>query len=293
MIDAYLLPVLGQIGHTVGNILPVALALAVAFTLLNWIAEPCNPGLAWWRKPGLATDFVFMFVLPVVGGWARVFFLVFGALFLYGLNRPEELEAFFRGGYGPLSGLPFPAQAALYLVGSDLMMYWTHRLFHGASLWRYHAIHHAPEHLDWTSATRFHPLNIIFHSVLADVVLLLLGIAPATLVYLGPFNAAMSAFVHANLDWTLGPFRYVIASPVFHRWHHTDVARGGEKNFAPTFPVLDLVFGTFYMPPGILPDRYGVDDGAFPEGFLGQMAYPFRKGAPEAGLDPEDALTAR
>jgi sterol desaturase/sphingolipid hydroxylase (fatty acid hydroxylase superfamily) len=28
----------------------------------------------------------------------------------------------------------------------------------------------------------------------------------------------------------------VIATPVFHRWHHTTAERGGEKNFAATFP---------------------------------------------------------
>ena len=37
----------------------------------------------------------------------------------------------------------------------------------------------------------------------------------------GPFNIFHSAFVHANLNWTFGPLRYVISSPVFHRWHHS------------------------------------------------------------------------
>jgi sterol desaturase/sphingolipid hydroxylase (fatty acid hydroxylase superfamily) len=46
----------------------------------------------------------------------------------------------------------------------------------------------------------------------------------------------------------------VIATPVFHRWHHTAAERGGEKNFAATFPVLDLIFGTFHMPAGEKPD---------------------------------------
>ena len=58
----------------------------------------------------------------------------------------------------------------------------------------------------------------------------------------------------------------MIASPVFHRWHHTAAERGGEKNFAATFPVLDLIFGTFYMPKGVLPDRYGIADKEFPGG---------------------------
>ena len=108
--------------------------------------------------------------------------------------------------------------------------------------------------------------------------LLLAGISPNVLVFLGPFTIAHSAFVHANLNWTLGPFKYVLAGPVFHRWHHTSAEQGGEKNFASTFPVLDLMFGTFYMPKDELPDPYGVaDQSSFPREIIGQLAYPFRK----------------
>lgn len=276
MIDAYLIPIALNIGGSIVSILPMATALACLFTTLHWVAEPCNKVGPWWKKPGLLTDFAFMFMIPIMGGWVRVFFLLFGATFIYGLTEPDDVARFFKGGFGPLSGIGFWPQTILYLVIADVMMYWTHRGFHTMSLWRYHAVHHAPEHLDWTSATRFHPVNIFFHSVLADAVLILLGVAPEVLVFLGPFNVAMSAFVHANLDWTLGPFRYVIAGPVFHRWHHTDYRRGGNMNFAPTFPVLDLVFGTFYMPKGELPDRFGIHDKAFPEGLGGQLMYPFR-----------------
>ena len=44
-----------------------------------------------------------------------------------------------------------------------------------------------------------------------------------------------------------------------------------------TFPVLDLMFGTFYMPKNELPDVYGVADPAFPPTFGEQMLYPFRQ----------------
>src|SRR6266849_4450722 len=118
---------------------------------------------------------------------------------------------------------------------------------------------------------------IFLGSVAADVALLLAGISPNVFVFLGPLTIAHSAFVHANLNWTLGPFKYVLAGPVFHRWHHTMPVRGGEKNFASTFPVLDLLFGTFYMPPNELPDAYGIADRAFPPTFAKQMLYPFKR----------------
>jgi len=86
---------------------------------------------------------------------------------------------------------------------------------------------------------------------------------------------AHSAFVHANLDWTLGPFKYAIAGPVFHRWHHTSAGRGSEKNFAATFPILDVLFGTFYMPAGKLPDNYGIGEREYPTSFPAQLVHPF------------------
>jgi sterol desaturase/sphingolipid hydroxylase (fatty acid hydroxylase superfamily) len=83
--------------------------------------------------------------------------------------------------------------------------------------------------------------------------------------------------VHANLNWTLGPFKYVLATPVFHRWHHTSLERGGNTNFAGTFPIWDIMFGTFRMPKGELPDNYGVDGEPLPTEFTGQLAYPFKQ----------------
>jgi sterol desaturase/sphingolipid hydroxylase (fatty acid hydroxylase superfamily) len=62
---------------------------------------------------------------------------------------------------------------------------------------------------------------------------------------------------------------------VFHRWHHTAADRGGEKNFAATFPVLDVIFGTFYMPVGEKPDKYGIADETFPTSFTAQLTHPF------------------
>ena len=66
------------------------------------------------------------------------------------------------------------------------------------------------------------------------------GISPNIMLWVGPFTTFHSAFVHANLNWTLGPFKYVLATPVFHRWHHTSQEEGGNTNFAGTFPLWDI-----------------------------------------------------
>jgi sterol desaturase/sphingolipid hydroxylase (fatty acid hydroxylase superfamily) len=277
---AEVVAVIHSIGVTAVRLLPILLVLGAVFAVLSYFWA-CNPGRPWWRKRELVTDLCYWFIIPLFARYFRIGLLVLGAAWLFGITTPEGLVAFYDDGHGPLAQLPLWTQAAIFLVASDVMMYWIHRAFHRPTMWRYHAVHHSSEDLDWISAARFHPVNIFLGSVLADVVLLLAGISPNVLVFLGPFTIAHSAFVHANLNWTLGPFKYVIAGPVFHRWHHTAAERGGETNFASTFPVLDLMFGTFNMPKDKVPDAYGVAD-PIPRSFGAQMLYPFRR--PDSGV---------
>ena len=263
-----------DIGKTFMRGLPISLALALVFTVLTWFWA-CNPGRAWWHKRDLVTDLCYWFFIPVIARYLRIGLLIAGAAILFGITTADGLVAFYDNGHGPLAALPLPVQMVLFLIGEDIVLYWTHRGFHGVRMWKYHAVHHSSEELEWISAARFHPVNLFLGSVMADVVMLLAGISPNVLVVIGPFTIAHSAFVHANLDWTLGPFKYVIASPVFHRWHHTAANRGGEKNFAATFPLLDVLFGTFYMPAGERPDAYGIAEREFPTSFPGQLVHPF------------------
>jgi sterol desaturase/sphingolipid hydroxylase (fatty acid hydroxylase superfamily) len=265
-----------SVGTTLLKLVPIAIALGGVFAVLSFFWA-CNPGRPWWRKRGLVTDICYWFVIPLVARFLRIGALVIGAAAIFGVTNAQGLIAFYEDGHGPLARLPLAAQAAIFVFGADFMNYWIHRGFHGATLWKYHAVHHSSADLDWLSAARFHPVNIFLGSVAADVVLLLAGISPNVLVALGPFTVAHSAFVHANLNWTLGPLRYVLAGPVFHRWHHTVAEAGGEKNYAATFPILDVIFGTFYMPQAKLPADYGIADKSFPASFGEQMLYPFRR----------------
>ncbi len=269
-----LLSVVVVIGQTFMKNLPISLGLAIVFTVLTsfWA---CNPGKPWWRKSDIVTDLCYWFFIPVIARYLRIGLLIVGAAVLFNITTADGLIAFYDNGHGPLAALPLVVQMIIFLVGEDIILYWTHRWFHGRRMWKYHAVHHSSEELEWISAARFHPMELFLRSVAADVIMLLIGISPNVLVVLGPLTIAHSAFVHANLDWTLGPFKYVIAGPVFHRWHHTAADRGGEKNYASTFPILDIIFGTFYMPKGELPDRYGVGEREYPTSFTAQLVHPF------------------
>ena len=171
--------------------------------------------------------------------------------------------------------LPIWLQAATVFIAEDVLLYWLHRGFHSKKFWRWHAIHHSAEQVDWLSTYRFHPVNTWLSFTLVDALMLFAGFSPEAVFLMAGFNMIYSAMVHANLNWTFGPLRYVFASPVFHRWHHTAEEEGMDKNFAPTFPLLDLAFGTFYMPEGKRPQRYGVRGSAIPHGFIAQILWPF------------------
>jgi sterol desaturase/sphingolipid hydroxylase (fatty acid hydroxylase superfamily) len=247
----------------------------LVFTFL-WRLQPCNPEHGWWRKDTL-TDVAYFFLMPVGTRFIRIFFITGGMyLFLRGQSK-ETLIHFVQHGYGPLSRIPIWAQAVIVFVLQDVILYWTHRLFHIKALWPFHAIHHSPTEVDWLSAFRFHPVNMWFTFTLVDTLMLFIGFSPDAVTVMAGLNMSYSAMVHANLNWTFGRFRYVLASPVFHRWHHTAEEEGMDKNFAPTFPFVDVLFGTFFMPMDRKPDHYGVAETDMPRTFLGQMIWPFRR----------------
>ena len=257
------------------GVMPWVLAIAVIFTVAAlWPGQRCNADRPWWRNCGLVTDACYCFLMPLFAPYVRIGLLSAGAtviVLVIGGQRPDE---YLLNGGGILGRLGFPGQLAVYVILSDFLLYWSHRLFHGSQLWRYHAVHHSATDVDWTTAYRSHPVNLWCGPVLVTTAMILLGIAPVVLAFWTPFDMLMAAFVHANLKWTLGPLKYVVASPVFHRWHHTYEAC--EKNYGSSLALWDVMFGTFFMPPGCLPVRYGVADGSVPEGFLLQLAYPFR-----------------
>jgi sterol desaturase/sphingolipid hydroxylase (fatty acid hydroxylase superfamily) len=280
------LEVLEQIALTLWHVLPWLAGMGLAFAVLSRLS-PCNAGKPWWEKRGLVTDLCYWIFVPVFTRYLRIGVTVLATIWLFHISDGVKISEFYEHGHGPLSRLPFWVQAIGYLVITDFVLYWIHRGFHRGFLWKYHAVHHASEDLEWTSASRFHPVNLALGTGLVDVVALLCGVTPDIFLVIGPFNIITSCMVHANLDWTFGPLRHVFVSPVFHRWHHARAVC--DKNFASTFSLWDVMFGTYHMPAGQLPSGYGIDDKEMPEGLVPQLVYPLL----QRELVPAAATNAR
>ena len=177
-----------------------------------------------------------------------------------------------------VASLPFAGQFVAILFLTDLTQYWIHRAFHTVPwLWRFHEIHHSVDVMDWLAGSRLHLVDVAVTRGLTYIPIYLLGFSEAALfAYIG-FVTVQATFIHANVRFEFGPLRWLIATPQFHHWHHGAEWEAIDKNFAVHLPVLDFLFGTFYLPKNRWPAKYGLaDEQPIPGGYLRQFFFAFR-----------------
>ena len=84
-----------------------------------------------------------------------------------------------------------------------------------------------------------------------------------------------NVYVHMDLDWGYGPFRLMLASPRYRRWHHANAQEAYGKNLANIFPS-----GTCCSAPTTLPGickKPLVVDGMAEYDVVKLVLYPFRQ----------------
>lgn len=183
------------------------------------------------------------------------------------------------GFYTAVQSLPFWARLLAAFVVNDLGAYWMHRWQHrSAFLWRFHAIHHSSEHVDWLVNTRGHPVDIVLVRLAGLTPVYLLGLAPAgaaandpLALWVAVIGTVWSFLIHANVRWRFGPLEHLVATPAFHHWHHTKQEHR-DRNFAAVFPWIDRAFGTLHLPASH-PVAYGIVSPA-PTTLVGQLLEP-------------------
>ncbi|MER8696313.1 sterol desaturase family protein [Mesorhizobium opportunistum] len=174
-----------------------------------------------------------------------------------------------------VSGQPIWLQVAEIILITDVGVYWAHRAFHKIpALWKFHAVHHGIEELDWLGAFHSHPVDAIVTKAISLTPILLLGFSEGAIAVFSFIYLGHTMLVHSNLRIPFGPLKWLIAGPQFHRWHHANQREAYDKNFAGQLPFLDLVFGTYNATGDKVPDKYGVDD-PIPSTYFGQVGYPF------------------
>ena len=260
----------------IGNLFVALLVLSAFFWLVETLfaAKPAQPRLH--RRRGFKTDLWYWFATPLVTRGVSQLGLGVILVLVYRQNV-GDLRAMLAARDTLLARQPLGLQAIEMLVIGDFIAYWMHRWFHGRTLWKFHAIHHSSQDLDWLSSVRLHPVNDWLTRWVQASTLVMLGFTPGAVAAYVPFLTFYAVFLHANVSWGFGPLGRLIASPKFHRWHHTSEDEGLDKNFAGLFPIFDVAFGTYYMPKDRLPTRFGLKDETVPQTFFAQLAYPFRR----------------
>ena len=171
-----------------------------------------------------------------------------------------------------VAGQRWWVQAVEVVVLSDFFVYWGHRLQHRVGfLWRFHAIHHSAEHLDWLAAHREHPVDSIYTVGLINLPAFIMGFPLETLTLLIAFRGMWAIYIHSNVRLPIGPFRMLIGAPELHHWHHDRNRAAG--NYANISPLMDVLFGT-YRCPDHEPASFGLHE-PMPKSYIGQLLHPF------------------
>ncbi len=210
-------------------------------------------------RKSFATDLSYYFLNSLL---PKMLLVLPMALLARGMRSvvPDDLQLW-------VEDLPLWIRLAAALVVGEVGFYWGHRWTHEIPLlWRFHAVHHSAEEIDWLVNTRAHPFDIVFVRLCGFVPLYVLGLAQPTrgvTLDVVPLIVMLCAtlwgfFVHANLRWRFGWLSVLISTPAFHHWHHTNDEHV-NKNYASMLPFFDLLFGTWYMPKEQWPSRYGTD----------------------------------
>jgi sterol desaturase/sphingolipid hydroxylase (fatty acid hydroxylase superfamily) len=172
--------------------------------------------------------------------------------------------------------LPFFVALFSIVLVADLVQYWTHRAYHEVPLlWRLHAVHHSAKSMDWMAGSRQHILELIITRTLVLAPIFVLGFSKEVIDAYIIIVGFQAVFNHANVSVRLGPLRYVLVTPNFHHWHHSQDQAALDRNYAAHFAFIDYAFGTAVKSDQLWPQRYGVLGDYVPDGFVKQFKFPF------------------
>jgi sterol desaturase/sphingolipid hydroxylase (fatty acid hydroxylase superfamily) len=246
----------------------IALSTGLSFLFLILVFRPlemvfpAKPGQRFFR-PAWFTDLCFFLGQYLLWSGLVLWVLTYFSYFLTGIV-PSDFRA-------AVAAQPWWLQAVEVILLSDFLVYWGHRLQHRVGfLWRFHAVHHSAEHLDWLAAHREHPLDTIYTVGLINLPAFILGFPLETIAGFIAFRGIWAIYIHSNVRLPIGPLRMLIGAPELHHWHHDRARDAG--NYANISPLMDILFGT-YRCPDHEPESFGINQPS-PRTYLGHMIQP-------------------
>lgn len=177
-------------------------------------------------------------------------------------------------------GLTGAAHIAAAIVILDYQAYGVHVAMHEmGGLWRFHRVHHADPAVDVTTALRQHPGESVIRYVSLAVFAVAIGASVEAFALYRLLSGIQALSEHANVRV---PRRFdalaslAIATPNYHKVHHSRDAAETDTNYANIFSFWDRLFGTATPSSRGTAIRYGLDDVAdADQTTFGLLALPF------------------
>lgn len=135
----------------------------------------------------------------------------------------------------------------LALIAQDCLYYWKHRAAHRVRwFWTAHVVHHSSEYYNLSTALR-QPWNNHFTGfVLLSTPLVILGVHPLLLGFVGALNLLYQYWIHTEaIDRMPVWFEAIFNTPSHHRVHHGTNPQYLDANYAGILIIWDKMFGSF------------------------------------------------
>lgn len=175
-----------------------------------------------------------------------------------------------------IQSIPIIFQFLIALFVADLTQYWIHYAYHKVPfLWKFHAIHHSAEKLDWLAGSRIHVVELFLTRQLVLIPLFVFGFSKGALDLYIIFIAFHAVLIHSNVSFKFGFLSHVIVTPKYHFWHHSTDKSAIDKNFAGHLPIIDKIFGTSYINKK-WPKKLGVSGDQPPNTLFKQFLWSFK-----------------
>jgi sterol desaturase/sphingolipid hydroxylase (fatty acid hydroxylase superfamily) len=152
-----------------------------------------------------------------------------------------------------MESVPFWIKILISFLILDLLIYVQHIILHKVPLLKnLHKMHHTDTHMDFTTALRFHPLEILFSSLYKSAAVALLGL-PSLGVFIFEIVLNGSAmFNHGNIEISEKIdtiLRMIIVTPDYHRIHHSRITSERNSNYGFFLTFWDRLFSTYTAEP--------------------------------------------
>ena len=228
--------IMAALGALTGYLVPFALFTAMGLLLAGRDAVKWSTELLASVRANLFLSIVNPLIAPVM-----MIGVVLTRHSYDALGLPETPLAFW-------DGVPVWLTILVWLIAIDFIDYWNHRLLHTRGFWDIHAVHHSDEVLNWTTSSRVHVLELVVMQISYILLASWMNIPAEGVGAIAAVRLLHNNWVHTKYDIHLGPLVKLISTPRFHHWHHADEPAAYNTNFANTFAVWDVVFGTYRVP---------------------------------------------